>query len=87
MQARVFGFIHDTHPAPAEFLKDAIVGDGLADDQVEIRHCYRHLRVQTVGKSTNPCGLCFGDKLSTRSWNSTLATIFFDHRACVLVLS
>src|SRR5215469_5358930 len=69
VQARAFCLIHDTHPAPAEFLKDAIVGDGLADDRVEIRHCYRHLRVQTVGKSTNPCGLCFGDKLSTRSWN------------------
>src|SRR6516164_9088109 len=44
MQAGVFGPIHDTHPAPAEFLKDTIVGNGLANDRVEIRHGYSHLR-------------------------------------------
>ena len=44
MQARVFGLIHDTHPVPVEFLKDAIVRDGLANDPVEIRHGYGHLR-------------------------------------------
>ena len=31
MQARVFGFVNHAHAAAAEFLDDAIVGDGLAD--------------------------------------------------------
>ncbi len=31
MQLHVFGFIDHAHPAAAEFVDDAIVGDGLAD--------------------------------------------------------
>ena len=37
-QARIFGFVHDTHPAAAKFLDDAVVGDGLADEGVGVRH-------------------------------------------------
>ena len=28
----VFGFVDNTHPAPAQLLQDAIVRDGLADE-------------------------------------------------------
>jgi hypothetical protein len=36
IKAGVLGLIHDTHPAAAEFLNDAIVRDGLADHGVEV---------------------------------------------------
>ena len=45
VEVRVFGLAHDTHAAPAEFLEDAIVGDCFAEDRVEIRHGYGHLRL------------------------------------------
>ena len=46
MQARVFGFINHAHAAAAEFLDDAIVGNGLAD------HCsVDHVRSVTFGRS------------------------------------
>jgi len=38
VQPRIFGFVHDAHPAAAKFLEDAVVGDGLADEGVGIRH-------------------------------------------------
>jgi hypothetical protein len=31
VQARVFGLVHDTHPAATELLDDAVVRDGLAN--------------------------------------------------------
>ena len=46
MQARVFGFVNHAHAATAEFLDDAIVGNGLAD------HCsVDHVRSVTFGRS------------------------------------
>src|SRR4029077_14212785 len=38
VQARVFGLVHDTHPAAADFLEDAVVRDGLSD-HAETRAC------------------------------------------------
>jgi hypothetical protein len=35
VQLYVFGFVHDTHPAAAQLLDDAVVGDGLADHLFE----------------------------------------------------
>jgi hypothetical protein len=31
----VLGLVHDTHPAPAQLLNDAVVRDGLADHSVD----------------------------------------------------
>src|SRR4029077_18346332 len=45
MQARVFSFVHHTHPATADLLDDAIVRDGLADHAQE---CYG----RSLSKST-----------------------------------
>ena len=33
-QARVLGFVDDTHPAAAKLAQDAVVGEGLSDHQV-----------------------------------------------------
>lgn len=37
-QASVFGLVHDTHPAPAQLLDDAVVGNDLPDERVGVRH-------------------------------------------------
>ena len=37
-QAGVFGFVDNTHAAAAQLLDDAVVGDGLADEGVGVRH-------------------------------------------------
>ena len=37
-QFAVFRLIHHAHPAASEFLKDAVVGNGLADERVALRH-------------------------------------------------
>ena len=37
MQQRVFGLVDNTHPATAELLNDAVVRDGLADHEQELR--------------------------------------------------
>jgi hypothetical protein len=34
----IFGLEHNTHAAPAKFLNDAVVGDGLPDEHVGTRH-------------------------------------------------
>jgi len=34
----VFGFVDHTHPAAAELLQDAVVGDGLAEARLGLRH-------------------------------------------------
>ena len=34
----VLSLIHHTHAAPAKLLDDAVVGDGLADEGVGLRH-------------------------------------------------
>jgi len=31
MQLYILGFVHHTHPAPAQFLHDAVMRDGLSD--------------------------------------------------------
>src|SRR5215469_17383118 len=74
MQPCVLGLVNHTHPAPAQLLDNAVVGDGLADEGVGVRHG--------------------GDILGCSPWqvnesrqSSSLATMFFNHRACVLVLS
>ena len=36
MESDVFGLVDDTHPASAELLDDAVVGDGLAEQWGEI---------------------------------------------------
>jgi len=38
VQARVFGFVHDTHAAPAELLDNAVMRDGLADERLGLGH-------------------------------------------------
>jgi hypothetical protein len=38
IKAGVLGLVHHAHPAPAEFLEDALEGDGLADEGVGVRH-------------------------------------------------
>jgi len=38
VQPRIFGFVHNTHPAAAKFLDDAVVGDGLTDEGVGVHH-------------------------------------------------
>ena len=38
VQPRVFGLVDHTHPAPAQLLDDAVMGDGLADERVGVRH-------------------------------------------------
>jgi hypothetical protein len=37
-EARVLGFVDDTHAATTEFFDDAVVRDGLADGEAEVRH-------------------------------------------------
>jgi hypothetical protein len=32
----IFGLVHHTHPAAAQLLEDAVMGDGLADHRLEI---------------------------------------------------
>ena len=39
MQTCVFGLVDHAHSTAAKFLEDAIVGDGLADKGVGVRHC------------------------------------------------
>jgi hypothetical protein len=34
----VFGFVDDTHASAAEFFNDAVMGDGLADRRLGVRH-------------------------------------------------
>ena len=34
----VLGLVHDTHPAAAQLLDDAVVRDGLADERCGVRH-------------------------------------------------
>ena len=34
----VLSFVDDTHPATAQLLDDAVVGEGLADKRVGVRH-------------------------------------------------
>src|SRR5215469_186371 len=34
----IFSFVNHTHTATAEFFKDAVVGNGLPDEQVRARH-------------------------------------------------
>src|SRR5262249_14194439 len=38
VQADVFGFVHDSHPAAAEFLENAVMRNGLADERLGLRH-------------------------------------------------
>jgi hypothetical protein len=38
MEARVLCFVHHTHTATTELLNDAVVGDGMPDEWVGIRH-------------------------------------------------
>ena len=38
MQARILGLIHHTHPAATQLLDDAVMGDGLSDEGVGVRH-------------------------------------------------
>jgi len=38
VEANVFGFVDDAHAAAAKFLEDAVVGDGVADEGVGVRH-------------------------------------------------
>jgi hypothetical protein len=42
MEARVFGFVDDTHAATAELLDDSVVRDSLADWSLGIRHLGRY---------------------------------------------
>src|SRR5262249_1875064 len=37
-QSRVLSLIDNTHPAPAEFLQDAVMRNGLADERLGLRH-------------------------------------------------
>ena len=34
----VLGLVHHTHSAPAKLFNDAVVGEGLADERVGVRH-------------------------------------------------
>ena len=38
MEACVLSLVHDTHPTTTEFLQDAVVRDGLADERLGLRH-------------------------------------------------
>jgi len=38
VEAGVLGLVHHTHPAATKFLDDAVVGDGLTDEGVGVRH-------------------------------------------------
>src|SRR5262245_47977127 len=38
VQPRVLSLINDTHPAATEFLDDAVMRDGLADEGLRFRH-------------------------------------------------
>lgn len=38
VQADVLRFVHDAHPAAAEFLEDAVVGDGLPEEWLGVWH-------------------------------------------------
>src|SRR5215831_17989546 len=49
MEPCVFGFVHDTHPTPAEFFKDAVVGNSLADERAGLRHGAAILAPATCG--------------------------------------
>ncbi|MGC1907319.1 MAG: hypothetical protein WA715_26070 [Candidatus Acidiferrum sp.] len=35
---RVFRLVHHTHAAATEFFNDAVVGDGLTEERVGVRH-------------------------------------------------
>jgi hypothetical protein len=43
VEADVLSLVHHTHPTPTEFLNDAVVGDGLADERLGLRHLARIL--------------------------------------------
>ena len=38
VQPSVLGFVNHTHAATAEFLDDAVVGDGLSEEWLRVRH-------------------------------------------------
>ena len=38
VQPCIFGLVNHTHPTTTEFFEDAIVGNGLADEGVGVRH-------------------------------------------------
>jgi hypothetical protein len=38
VQPRILGLIDHTHPAPAQFLQDTVVGNGLAYERISGRH-------------------------------------------------
>ena len=37
-QARIFRLVHNAHPTATEFLNDAVMRDGLADERTGFRH-------------------------------------------------
>src|SRR5262249_50781109 len=43
-EAGVFGFVDDAHPAAAELIDNAVVGDDLADEAIRFGHCLGHVR-------------------------------------------
>ena len=54
VQAQIFRFVDNPHTAAAEFLDDAIVRNGLADQRIVCCARGAHLRLCSQGKSTNP---------------------------------
>ena len=61
--SRVLGLVHYAHPAPTEFVEDAVMRDGLSDERVGVRHSAAMLAPSTPPGGYMPGNLASGLKV------------------------